>query len=236
MTVPPTPQAPDALPRAIAIDGPAAVGKSTVGRMLAERLGYLYFDTGAIYRALTWLALEHGVPATDGSALAELATAYPIAVWPAADAPAGYRVAAGGADISDHLRTPAVDAQISAVSEHAVVRAALLGAQRAVADRAAVVMVGRDIGTVVLPAAGLKVFLEASPIERARRRFRERLRRGEAAVWSDELASTIARDARDRGRANAPLVAAADSIVLHTDDLDAAGVVAAILRRLGRTA
>lgn len=222
-----------AWPRAIAIDGPAAVGKSTVGRMLAERLGYLYFDTGAIYRALTWLALEHGVPVTDGPALAHLAAAYPIVVRPAPDTPAGYRVTAGGRDISDGLRAPAVDAQISAASQHAEVRAALLGAQRAVAAGAAVVMVGRDIGTVVLPDAGLKIFLEATPVERTRRRFRERLRSGEAAVWSAELESTIARDARDRGRANAPLVAAADAIVVNTDDLDAAGVVGVILRRLG---
>ncbi|MCC7018308.1 MAG: (d)CMP kinase [Ardenticatenales bacterium] len=220
------------LPRAIAIDGPAAVGKSTVGRALADRLGYLYFDTGAIYRALTWLALENEVPVSDGPALAQLATAHPIIVQPSADTPDGYRVTAGGRDITDRLRAPAVDAQISAISQHAAVRAALLDAQRAVADGTSVVMVGRDIGTIVLPDAGLKIFLEASPIERARRRYRERLRRGESADWSDELASTVARDARDRGRANAPLVAAPDAIVLHTDDLDAAGVVAAILAHI----
>lgn len=233
MTAPTTPQPAAARPTAIAIDGPAAVGKSTVGRLLAEQLGYLYFDTGAIYRALTWLALAEGVPVSDGPALAQLATARPIAVRAAADAPAGYRVEAGGRDITARLRSPEVDAQISAVSQHAEVRAALLGAQRAVADGTPVVMVGRDIGTIVLPDAGLKVFLEASPPERARRRFRERLRSGEAAVWSAELASTTARDARDRGRANAPLVAADDAITVYTDDLDAAGVVAAILRTLG---
>ncbi|MEO8082208.1 MAG: (d)CMP kinase [Ardenticatenales bacterium] len=233
MTAPHRDRAAPGVPRAIALDGPAAVGKSTVGRLLAERLGYLYFDTGAIYRALTWLALNEQVDIGDGPALARLAAAHPIVVRADDGAAAGYRVTAGGRDITAGLRDPAVDATISAVSQHAEVRASLLDAQRAVATASPVVMVGRDIGTVVLPDAGLKVFLEATPEERARRRFRERLRRGEPAVWADELASTIARDDRDRRRAHAPLVAAADAVMVDTDVLDAEGVVTLLLRRLG---
>lgn len=232
MTAPPPTDPPDR-PPSIAIDGPAAVGKSTVGRRLAERLGWLYFDTGAVYRALTWLALDRGASPDDGPGLARLAAAHAIAVVPDAAVPSGYRVMVDGRDISAALRDRAVDAAVSAVSRHAEVRTALLGPQRAIAAAAAVVMVGRDIGTVVLPGATLKVFLDASPAERTRRRFRERLRAGERPTWSAELASTIARDGQDRGRATAPLAAAADARVIDTESLDADGVVAAILAALG---
>ena len=213
----------------IALDGPAAAGKSTVGRALADRLGLLYLDTGALYRALTVAALEAGVPVDDAGALAALAAATPLEVTPDAARPEGYRVLAGGRDVSDRLRTRAVDGAVSAVSRHGAVRAALLPAQRAIADRHGIVMVGRDIGTVVLPDADLKIFLDASPEERARRRFRERLARGEAVRWSDVLEDVTRRDALDRDRAVAPLAEALDAVRVDTTDRPADEVLSALV-------
>ncbi|MFN8424557.1 MAG: pseudouridine synthase [Anaerolineae bacterium] len=230
VSAPSQPPAAGRLPRAIAVDGPAAVSEHR--RPDARRWPQdASISIPGRCRALTWLALTGHVDVGDGPALARLAAAI--------DRRVGRR---GGRRRPRHRRRPghhrwparsAVDARISVVSQHAEVRAALLGAQRDVAVASPVVMVGRDIGTVVLPNAGLKVFLEASPIERARRRFRERLRRGECVAWSDELAATIARDERDRNREHSPLVAAADAMLVDTDALNAEGVVSLLLRRLG---
>lgn len=221
-------------PRTIALDGPAASGKTTVGRRLAERLGSLCFDTGLLYRAATVLALREGLSPEDEGSLVELVGRTPISVVPDAASRIGCRVIAGGADLTDALHSPAVDASVSAVSKHGRLRAALLEAQRAVAAGTPVVMLGRDIGTVVLPDADLKLYLDASAEARARRRFRERLARGEPASYAEVLAATGARDARDAGRAVAPLAAAPDAVVVNTDRCTIDDVVEHLLRLIGR--
>ncbi|RIL11179.1 (d)CMP kinase [bacterium] len=223
-----------ARPRTIALDGPAASGKSTVGARLAGRLGMLCFDTGLLYRALTVLALRAGVSADDAAALAALADTAAIDVVPDPGHRLGCRVTSRGDDVTDALHGPAVDAAVSAVSGHAAVRAALLGAQRRVAEHTAVIMLGRDIGTVVLPDADLKVYLDASPPARARRRYRERLALGEPAVYGDVLRATLERDARDAGRSIAPLAVAPDAVVVDTDRCDVESVVAHLAALVAR--
>jgi len=213
----------------IALDGPAAAGKSTVGQAIAERLGLLYLDTGAIYRALTVLALDAGIGVEDESAMAALAASTPIEVVPDGAEAAGYRVLAGGRDVTDALRSVAVDRAVSAVSRHAAVRSALLPAQRAIARRHGIVMVGRDIGTVVLPDADLKIYLDASPEERARRRYRERLARGEPATWHEVLDDVRRRDAADARRAVAPLARAEDAAWVDTSEIGIAEAVEALV-------
>jgi cytidylate kinase len=221
-------------PRTIAVDGPAGAGKSTVGQALATALGHLFFDTGVLYRALTLLALEQSVSVEDGPALAALVAASDLAVLPDDHHPLGYRVQAAGRDVTPRLRDPAVDAAVSAVSRHAAVRAGLLPVQRWVGQAAAVVMVGRDIGTVVLPDADLKIYLAASAEVRARRRFREQLARAQPAVYAEVLAEVRARDARDAGRAVAPLAVAAGAVVVDTDACRFEEVVDHLLRLVGR--
>lgn len=217
--------APGAGLRTIALDGPAASGKSSVGRRLAERLGMRCFDTGLLYRALTAAALRAGVAPEDEAGLAALVTAGPIVIEPVPGSATDLRVAIGAAEPAEALHGPAIDARVSAVSRHAALRAALLPPQRGVAARHRVVMLGRDIGTVVLPEADLKIYLDASAEARARRRFRERLARGEPAVYAEVLAATRERDARDAGRAVAPLARAADAVVVDTDPCDLEAVV-----------
>ncbi len=211
----------DPAPRAIALDGPAAAGKTTVGLRLARRLGMLCFDTGLIYRALTVVALRSGTSPEDADALLELLAREPIDVAPRPDLPGGSAVLAGGRDLTGQLRAPEVDATVSAVSRHAPVRQALLEAQRRIARQNAVIMLGRDIGTVVLPDADIKIYLDASAEARARRRLRERLAGGEPADYGSVLTDMRARDAKDAGRATAPLRPADDAVVVNTDRCDA---------------
>lgn len=215
-------------PRTIAVDGPGASGKSVVGRRLAQRLGYLYFDTGALYRALAVLALEAGVAADDEAGLVALLEAQELAVASAAG-PVGYRVMVSGRDVTGLLRSTAVDAVVSPMSSHPGVRALLLERQRQIAREQAVVMTGRDIGTVVLPDAQLKFYLDAPLLVRARRRFRERLAAGVATTFAAELDSLERRDAQDRGREHAPLAIAPDAIVVDTQACTVDQVVAHLL-------
>jgi CMP/dCMP kinase len=219
-------------PPRIAVDGPAAAGKSTVGRRLAEALDSLYFDTGALYRTLTVVAERASVDSLDGPALAGLAAVWSVDVR-ASSADPGYQVLVDGDDVTQLLRDESIDAAVSAVASHAEVREILLGVQRRI-GAGRVVMVGRDIGTVVLPDAELKIYLDASPGERARRRFREMLTRGEPARFSDVLGSMLARDKQDADRSIAPLARAKDAVIVDTDRCTEDEVVAhlrAIARR-----
>lgn len=204
-------------PSTIAVDGPAASGKSTIGGLLAERLGYLYFDTGVMYRAVTWVAIEQGIPVDDEPAVNSLAERLQIdVIRPTVDDGRQYTILADGQDVTWEIRRPEVDMGVSPVSAYAGVRAALTAQQRRIAQKGRIVMVGRDIGTVVLPDADLKIYLDATLQERADRRYRETLARGEAADFDQVLASVQRRDEIDSGRALAPLRAARDAVVIDT--------------------
>jgi len=209
-------------PSIIAIDGPAASGKSTIGKRLADELGYLFFDTGVMYRAITWLALQRGVDMRDEAAITDLAESVPIDVQPPSKNDGrACDVIVEGVDITWETRRPEVDANVSVVSAYAGVRRALSAQQRRIGQRGKVVMVGRDIGTVVLPGADLKVYLDASAEERARRRYDEIIARGESADYDEILAKVIERDRIDSTRDVAPLKIADDAIVVDSEKLSA---------------
>jgi cytidylate kinase len=209
------------VPKIIAIDGPAASGKSTLGKRLAEELGYLYFDTGVMYRAVTWLALQRGIPVEDEAAVTALAEHTLIEVRPPSQ-PDGraYDIWVEGEDITWEIRRPEVDANVSVVSAFKGVRQAMTAQQRRIGLRGRVVMVGRDIGTVVLPEAGLKIYLDASPAERARRRYKELIDREEPAGYADILSAMLTRDEIDSSRLIAPLRPAQDAVIVNSDNLD----------------
>jgi len=217
--------------RTIAVDGPSGAGKSTIGFALARRIGATFIDTGLMYRALTLAALERGVDLDDGEALGRLAQECRIEV----ERPLPEQtdrletVRLQGRDVTDAVRDPSVDRAVSAVSRHARVRDAMLGIQRAAAARGDTVMVGRDIGTVVLPDATLKVYLVADAQVRAARRAAEM---GSPDRYPDYLAEIERRDAADSGRAVAPLRKAAGALLLDTGRISIDGCVDAILERL----
>lgn len=226
-------------PAVIAIDGPAASGKSTVGHALAEMIHYLYFDTGLMYRGVTWLALDAGLAADDEEGVSALAETIQLDVLPPGPEQTDGRlctVLVGATDITPHLRTPDVDRQVSAVSAMSRVRRALSDQQRRIAlaygdgrgDRAGVVMVGRDIGTVVMPDAPLKIYMDASAEARAERRYQELIARGQPVAWEAVLADMKRRDELDSSRRVAPLAVAVDAIRLDTSPMSAAEVVCAI--------
>jgi len=218
----------------IAIDGPAASGKSTVGARLAQKLGYLYFDTGVLYRAVTWAALDRGIPITDEEAITRLAETLEIQVLrPTVDDGRQYTVLADGVDITWAIRSPEVNQGVSPVSAYPGVRAALTARQRAIGAAGGVVMVGRDIGTVVLPEAEIKVYLDASLHERARRRHLEDLRRGKPSDLADVIRDLERRDRIDSTRAAAPLRPADDAIIVDSTNLTADQVVERVLALVG---
>ena len=217
-------------PSVIAIDGPVASGKTTVGRALAARLGYRFVDTGLMYRALTLVALRKGVDPGDGDALARLAAGTKIEF--AAGAGGTAHVHADGEDVTAALHTPEVDAAVSVVSQVAAVRQAMVAQQQRIADGGGVVMVGRDIGTKVLPGAA-KVYLTASPAERTRRRHAE-LHAGGAAREIEDVRENLAlRDTLDSERAEGPLRVADDAVVIPTGGLEIDEVVDAVVSRIG---
>jgi CMP/dCMP kinase len=198
----------------VAIDGPAGAGKSTVARRLAKRLGFRYLDTGAMYRALTWLALEHGTSLDDEPGLAVLAQANAVTF----DATGA--VAIGGRDVTEAIRGARIDRVVSTVARHPQVRAVMRERQQELAEEGDAVIEGRDIGTVVAPDAELKLFLDASPRERARRRAAQL-----NADAEEVLAEQSVRDERDRTRTDSPLLAAPDATVLDTTGLSVDEVV-----------
>jgi cytidylate kinase len=213
-------------PATIAIDGPAASGKSTVAEALARRLGYLYFDTGVMYRAVTWAALECSIPIDDEAAVTALAERLHIEVTePGVADGRQYTVCVDGVDVTWAIRTPAVDANVSPVSAYPGVRRALVSQQRRVAAGGGVVMVGRDIGTVVLPDADLKVYLDATVEERARRRWQEIVERGKSVSYYVVLESMRRRDRIDSSRDVSPLRAADDAVLVDTTELSIDQVV-----------
>jgi cytidylate kinase len=217
--------------RRIAIDGPSGAGKSTVGYALARRIGATFVDTGLMYRALTLAAIERGIDVDDAETLGGLAGIVRIEV----ERPGPEHtdrletVLLEGRDVTDAVRAPDVDRSVSAVSRHATVRDAMLEVQRAAATRGDTVMVGRDIGTVVLADATLKVYLEAAPQVRAARRAAEM---GAGERYDEYLAEIERRDAADSGRAVAPLRQAEGALVLDTGELGVEACVDAIVARL----
>ncbi|MBN1451440.1 MAG: (d)CMP kinase [Anaerolineales bacterium] len=214
----------------IAIDGPAASGKSTIGKRLADSIDYLFFDTGVMYRAITWLVLQRGLDMCDEAAITALAGSASIDVLPPSQADGrACDVVVEGQDITWETRRPEVDANVSIVSAYAGVRRALSAQQRRIGQRGRVVMVGRDIGTVVLPEADLKIYLDASAEERARRRYKEIIARGERANYDEILAKVIERDRIDSTRDVAPLKAADDAVIVDSDHLNAEEVFQQIL-------
>lgn len=213
----------------VAIDGPAASGKSTLGRLLAEHMGYLYLDTGVMYRAVTYVVLQRQIPLEDQDAVTELAYQLQIDIQQSErDDLNGYRVYVDGKDVTQEIRQPEVDAHVSVVSAYPGVRQALSLKQRRIGLRGKIVMVGRDIGTVILPEADLKVFLDASVEERARRRYLETQTRDDSILLDQIFKSMVERDRIDSTRDIAPLKPAEDAIIIDTDGLS----VEQVLNRL----
>jgi cytidylate kinase len=216
-------------PSTIAIDGTVASGKSTIGGLLAEHLGYTYLDTGAMYRTVTWVALQKRMNIADEEAITTLAESVEINITlPTVDDGRQYSVYANGQDVTWQIRRPEVDANVSPVSAYPGVREALTAQQRRIGRQGHIVMVGRDIGTVVLPEADLKIYLDATVEERAHRRHREILERGEEANYEKVLASMRRRDKIDSEREAAPLRAAQDAIIIDTTELSIAEVLAKV--------
>ncbi len=221
---------PNSPPRCIAIDGPVAAGKSAVGAAVARKLRYRLVDTGMMYRALTRLALERGIDPHDEAALGALARQARMTLEPGPpDAPEATRIRVDGLDVTDELRLPDVGMAVSLVSRVPAVRQAMVAHQRRLAAEGGVVMMGRDIGTVVLPDAPLKIYLDASPEERARRRYRELRAAGRETTLEREREEIAHRDAIDSERAVSPLRPAEDAVVINTDGLALDAVVERVL-------
>jgi len=224
-------------PRTIAIDGPAGAGKSTIGALVAERLGYLFLDTGAMYRAVALAAIRKGIDPDDSERLAKLARDSRITIGPPTvrDGRA-YTVLFDGADVTWDIRSAEVDASVSQVARVPAVRDAMLEQQRDLARRGRVVMVGRDIGTVVLPGADCKIFLTASAAERAKRREEELRSRGQVRPRQELLQEILRRDRMDSERKVAPLRTADDATVVQTDGLSVGQALEQVLAILTRPA
>ena len=214
----------------IALDGPVASGKTVVGRELARRLSFRYLDTGVMYRAITWLALRCATPMADEDGLGNLANIHPIRIGSGE----GDQVWVGKHQVGPELREAQVESHVSLVAKVPQVRRALVQQQQSLAREGNIVMVGRDIGTVVLPHADLKVFLSASPELRAHRRWRDLLDRGQDVDFQQVLRDTKERDEIDSSRADSPLRPAEDALTLDTGQLTVDQVVGQILGQVHR--
>jgi cytidylate kinase len=209
----------------VAIDGPAGAGKSTVARAVADRLGWRYLDTGAMYRAVALAALEEGIDPEDGASLERLATSLDIGIT-------DDRVTVDGRDVTAEIRSGSVTDAASKVSRHAGVRRALVGRQRALAQSGRVVIEGRDIGTVVVPDAALKVFLVASSGERARRRARQLGLPEDEGTLAGIERDLLARDEVDASRSESPFSQVPDAVVMDSTDKDVDQLAEEIVRRI----
>ena len=215
-----------AKPIVIPVDGPVAAGKTVVGRLLAQRLGYQFLDTGNMYRAVTWLALNNDISMEDGIALSKLVK---DTIFSIKSTEYGSMLFVNKKDISSKLRQPQVEQQVSLVSSSIEVRSGLVSQQREIAKKISVVMVGRDIGTVVFPKAKMKIFLVASVTERAKRRHNELKEQNKQITYLQVLNDLERRDRLDSGRVHSPLKVAGDSHIIDTDGISAEQVVQRIL-------
>lgn len=206
----------------IAIDGPSGAGKGTVARAIAAKLGYRHVDSGAMYRAVGWKAAQNGVPLDDEAGITDIATRAPLTVTAEA-------VTIDGVDVTKLIRTPEIDRAAAAVARLPGVRSVLVSRQRDLGAHGGIVMEGRDIGTVVFPKADLKIYLDASPDERARRRAHDPAHTGGPAAVADVASALTARDEIDRTRAASPLYAAQDAVLLDTTGQSIDDVVARVL-------
>lgn len=215
----------------IAIDGLSGAGKSTVARRLAGRLGYIYIDTGAMYRAIGWKAKREGVEPSDEEALADLCSRTEVTIKKDNADPRFY---VDGADVSDAIRTPEMGMMASAVSKSAAVRGRLLSLQRDLGKDGGVVMDGRDIGTVVFPDADIKFYLDASVSERGKRRYRELKAKGMAVDLESITREIAARDLQDSSRALAPLTKAADALAVDSSEMSIDQVLDTLVSRISK--
>ena len=216
----------------VAIDGPVASGKTSVGQAVAAQLRLRFLDTGVMYRAVTWLALHQGVPVDDSSAVVALANGCRMTLGDDLAAAAG--IVIGGHSPGAGLRSAEVDGNVSAVSAQPGVRAALVQQQRAIGEGGGIVMAGRDIGSVVLPDADVKLYIDASPEARARRRCAQQQNVNPGVQFEQALADTLRRDALDTQRADSPLVVAEGAIVINTDDINLEQTVAVVVDTIRR--
>ena len=211
----------------VAIDGPVASGKSSVGQAAARIVGLRFLDTGVMYRAVTWLAINMGVPADDTTAVARLAAGCRMEV--AREDESNAIIIVDGKPLGPELVTAEVDRDVSAVSAVSAVRVELVRQQREIARCGDIVMAGRDIGSVVLPTADLKLYIDAAPEERARRRHAQIVLSEPGFPYERVLSETLRRDRMDMERADSPLVAAADAVTIRTDDMNFEQTVSAVV-------
>ncbi|MFH1686885.1 MAG: (d)CMP kinase [bacterium] len=202
----------------VAIDGPAGAGKSTTSKILARKLGYLYLDTGAMYRALTWFVLENGIDPSDGDRLTALANKVPIEFK--SDPDREQRVLINGVDVTQQIRTPQVTQHVSEVAAHPGVRRAMVSMQRRLGANGSIVAEGRDTTTVVFPKADIKIYLDATVRTRAQRRLLDLARMGISTTLEEQVADIERRDAYDSGREHSPLTQARDAYVVNTTNLN----------------